>query len=158
MGRYMVASRIRPSSNIRRAHGLVLRSILNVQIQRRISDHLEFGFYRASMNITATSYVLNVMAQVKHPTPPLEEKNLVNILARRFSQRTRVSTNTRGLILLKGLSSWWKTAKTLKENWQVFKRQWKVSVENVKRRHTLVESQRRGGQKETPFQRGIRPL
>ena len=46
----------------------------NVQIQRRVRDHLEFGKYHPSMNMTTTNYVLNVMAQAKHLTPPIEER------------------------------------------------------------------------------------
>ena len=46
--------------------------------------------------MTTTNYVLNVMAQVKHRTPPIEERDLVYKLARHFSERTRVATTTRG--------------------------------------------------------------
>ena len=59
--------------------------------------HLEFGKYHPSMNMTTTNYVLNVMAQVKHLTPPTEERDLVYKLARHFSERTRVATTTRGV-------------------------------------------------------------
>ena len=40
------------------------------------------------MNMTTTNYVHNVMAQVKHLTPPIEERDLVYIykLARHFSE------------------------------------------------------------------------
>ena len=69
----------------------------NIQIQRRVRDHLEFGKYHPSMNMTTTNYVLNVMAQVKHLTPPIEERDLVYKLARHFSERTRVAPTTRGV-------------------------------------------------------------
>ena len=69
----------------------------NIQIQRRVRYHLEFGNYHPSMNMTTTHYVLNVMAQVKHLTPPIEERDLVQKLARHFSERTRVATTTRGV-------------------------------------------------------------
>ena len=55
-----------------------------IQIQRRVRDHLEFGNYHPSMNMTTTNYVLNVMAQVQHLTPPMEERDLVYKLARHF--------------------------------------------------------------------------
>ena len=47
--------------------------------------------------MTTTNYVPNVMAQVKHLTPPIEERDLVYKLARHFSERTRVATTTRGV-------------------------------------------------------------
>ena len=47
--------------------------------------------------MTTTNYVLNVMAQVKHLTPPMAERDLVYKLARHFSERTRVATTTRGV-------------------------------------------------------------
>ena len=48
-----------------------------IRDRRRVLNHLEFGNYDLSMNLTTTNYVLNVMAQVKHLTPPIEERDLV---------------------------------------------------------------------------------
>jgi hypothetical protein len=47
--------------------------------------------------MTTTNYVLKLMAQIKHLTPPMEERDLVYKVARHFSERTRVATTTRGV-------------------------------------------------------------
>ena len=51
-----------------------------IRDRRRVRDHLEFGKYHPSMNMTTTNYVLNVMAQVKHLTPPIEAVSYTHLL------------------------------------------------------------------------------
>lgn len=74
----------------------------NVQVQRRIRDHLEFGHFDPCANLTPANYVMNVVSHVKHLTPPLEDRDLVYKLARHFSERTRVAATCRGVDTIEG--------------------------------------------------------
>ena len=55
----VISDRVQTYSDFREKF---LAQYWNIQIQRRVRDHLEFGTYHPSMNMTTTNYVLNVMA------------------------------------------------------------------------------------------------